>query len=122
MERKFGPLAKEYKICEVETIDEIPMTMHAPRYQVEPVRSKHKVHDYHGKDYMADDCDVKIIGFGEFERGYVRGTSMKFHYQAPELIFLSQLARSADIWSLGCMVREVLRKMMLERMADVFGR
>ena len=85
-----------YSIGEVETIDGSALTAQVPRYQIYPARAEHVAGDYR----------VKLTGFGgKFVDGAQRGTSGLYHYRAPELVFGSPLAPSADIWSLGCSVR-----------------
>ena len=56
---------------------------------------------------VLDDYQVKLIGFGgNREVMDVQGFSDDFElrYRAPELLFDSHMSRSADIWSLACLV------------------
>lgn len=90
-----GPIPESYRICELETVDGSVLTAWAPRYHVEPARL----------GYVAGDYRVKVTGFDEKSvHGLLRGTSTPFNYQAPELVFGSQLGPSVGIWSCGCTV------------------
>lgn len=81
LERQVGPLAKQYEICEVETVDGSALTAYAPQYQVETTKYKH----------VADDYRAKIVNFGgKVGHDVVRGDSTPFNNQAPELIFWLQ--------------------------------
>ena len=89
------PPIKDYRICEVETVDG-SLNAHAPRYQVEPPFSQ----------YVDNKPpSVKVIDFGKkYVHGVHHGVSIPFHYKAPEVIFDSHFSPSADIFSLGCTV------------------
>ncbi|KAL2052447.1 hypothetical protein ABVK25_007319 [Lepraria finkii] len=62
-------------------------------------------------NHTASDYQVKLIGFGNTRMiGEVQGFSKDydFGYQAPEVLLDSQLGPSADIWSLACLIYEIL--------------
>ncbi len=76
-------------------------TAQVPRYLVKSPQSFPQSHPYPARD----DPRIGIIGFGErFLAGKMPSAGIQFHYQAPELVFSSQISSKADIWSLGCLV------------------
>ncbi|CAD6594389.1 MAG: hypothetical protein ASARMPRED_009328 [Alectoria sarmentosa] len=99
LRREACPPIKSYGICEVETVDGSALTAQAPRYQVEPAITK----------CIDGDLGVKVIDFGKrYVHGIHYGVSFPFNYKAPEIIFGSHFSQSADIWSLGCTIFEII--------------
>ena len=109
-----NPLGKP-KIGNVRPVDEFgnvqsvfgqTSTARVPRYLVRSPQSFPRILPYPARY----DPGISIIGFGErFLAGKMPGAEFHFHYQAPELVFSSQISSSADIWSLGCLVCYLVR-------------
>ena len=64
--------------------------------------------------YLNTKGEVKIGDFGIAERvlpsQYLRGQAGTLRYMAPEVVQGDEYDQSADIWSLGCVIGELMRR------------
>ncbi|KAG6905609.1 hypothetical protein DXG01_001715 [Tephrocybe rancida] len=88
----------------VERIDGQPVTPSAPSYVVappDPLRIVRLV-------LKANDCTIKITDFGESFLTTRSSLNTPISFAAPEIIFQDSISPKVDVWSLACLIYEVL--------------
>jgi len=84
-----------------------PLTPAAPRYAVRPPNPLRLA-----KLFLTEDCNIKITDFGEwFLSADAEGPELlntPIALAAPEIIFCDALSPKVDVWSLACVIFEVL--------------
>ncbi|KAG6833107.1 hypothetical protein H0H87_011215 [Tephrocybe sp. NHM501043] len=91
----------------VERIDGHPVTPSAPTYVVVPPNPLHLARLI----LKANDCTIKIADFGESFLA-INPAKPSLHtpisFAAPEIIFQDSITTMVDVWSLACLIYEVL--------------